>query len=181
LRERSEDIPLLVRHFLSRSAANLGVEPKRLSDSAMAFVRQYAFPGNVRQLENLCQWITVMAPGQTVESADLPPEFRLPPDAALSSHSHEADASPQPASVPAHTAAALADGDWLQLLAREVSQRLAAGETGIIDDLTARFESTCIKSGLAHTGGRKVEAAQLLGWGRNTLTRKIQELGLEHE
>ena len=181
LRERSEDIPLLVRHFLSRSAANLGVEPKRLSDSAMAFVRQYAFPGNVRQLENLCQWITVMAPGQTVESADLPPEFRLPPDAAPSIHSHEADASTQPASVPAHTAAALADGDWLQLLAREVSQRLAAGETGIIDDLTARFESTCIKSGLAHTGGRKVEAAQLLGWGRNTLTRKIQELGLEHE
>ena len=93
---------------------------------------------------------------------------------------HEADASAQPA-VALPIAAAQAEGDWLQLLAREVSQRLAAGETGIIDDLTARFESTCIKSGLAHTGGRKVEAAQLLGWGRNTLTRKIQELGLEHE
>ena len=183
LRERSEDIPLLVRHFLSRSAANLGVEPKRLSEPAMLLVRHYAFPGNVRQLENLCQWITVMAPGQTVESADLPPEFRqaaeaAPSEAAYASsdtQAHPAQASPLSSNPEAQ------EGDWLQLLAREVSQRLAAGETGIIDDLTARFESTCIKSGLAHTGGRKVEAAQLLGWGRNTLTRKIQELGLEHD
>jgi two-component system nitrogen regulation response regulator GlnG len=145
----------------------------------MAFVRLYAFPGNVRQLENLCQWITVMAPGQTVESADLPPEFRQPADHSVApASSHDAEAAPL---LQASPAGSVADGDWLQLLAREVSQRLAAGETGIIDDLTARFESTCIRSGLAHTGGRKVEAAQLLGWGRNTLTRKIQELGLEHE
>jgi len=184
LRERSEDIPLLVRHFLARSAANLGVEPKRLSEPAMQLVRHYAFPGNVRQLENLCQWITVMAPGQTVESADLPPEFRHSTEAALpETTQHSGDnvlAAAMPLAAVAASPAAI-EGDWLQLLAREVSQRLAAGETGIIDDLTARFESTCIKSGLAHTGGRKVEAAQLLGWGRNTLTRKIQELGLEHD
>ncbi|GHD71822.1 nitrogen regulation protein NR(I) [Vogesella fluminis] len=173
LRERNEDIPLLVRHFLARSAANLGVEPKRLSEAAMALVQHYAFPGNVRQLENLCQWITVMAPGQSVEMQDLPPEFR--PELIAGSGgtielplAAEGGPAPQPA------------GDWTMLLAREVAQRLAAGETGIIDDLTARFESTCIRSGLAHTGGRKVEAANLLGWGRNTLTRKIQELGLEH-
>ena len=173
LRERNEDIPLLVRHFLARSAANLGVEPKRLSDGAMALVQQYAFPGNVRQLENLCQWITVMAPGQSVEARDLPPEFQQALPAS----------SPNPAS-PANTHGGdmpVSSSDWSILLANEVAQRLAAGETGIIDDLTARFESTCIQSGLAHTGGRKVEAAQLLGWGRNTLTRKIQELGLGHE
>ncbi|SCK17313.1 nitrogen regulation protein NR(I) [Vogesella sp. LIG4] len=179
LRERSEDIPLLTRHFLARSAANLGVEPKRLTDASMELVRHYPFPGNVRQLENLCQWITVMAPGQTVEVSDLPPEFRSDAASPVTDSPTLAAAlggSPLPLATPA----SLPAGDWMQLLALEVSQRLAAGETGIIDDLTARFESTCIKSGLAHTGGRKVEAAQLLGWGRNTLTRKIQELGLEH-
>ncbi|MDC7714368.1 nitrogen regulation protein NR(I) [Vogesella sp. LYT5W] len=174
LRERSEDIPLLVRHFLARSAANLGVEPKRLSEAAMALVQHYTFPGNVRQLENLCQWITVMAPGQSVEMQDLPPEFR-PELVAGSGGAIEL----QPTADGSGVLPTLA-GDWTMLLAREVAQRLAAGETGIIDDLTARFESTCIRSGLAHTGGRKVEAANLLGWGRNTLTRKIQELGLEH-
>ncbi|MFC3533488.1 nitrogen regulation protein NR(I) [Vogesella facilis] len=177
LRERSEDIPLLTRHFLARSAANLGVEPKRLTDAAMELVRHYPFPGNVRQLENLCQWITVMAPGQTVEVSDLPPEFRNEPGTVSS---EPAVASSSATGSVATPPASSGSADWAQLLAREVSQRLAAGETGIIDDLTARFESTCIKSGLAHTGGRKVEAAQLLGWGRNTLTRKIQELGLEH-
>lgn len=173
LRERSEDIPLLVRHFLSRTAANLDMEAKRLTEAAMQRIQHYPFPGNVRQLENLCQWITVMAPGQTVDLGDLPPEFRDVPVTA--------ESSPQP--IPGNTGIAppqaASTADWCTLLAREVSQRLAAGETGIIDDLTARFERTCIQSGLAHTGGRKVEAAQLLGWGRNTLTRKIQELGLE--
>ncbi|MFC3626830.1 nitrogen regulation protein NR(I) [Vogesella amnigena] len=178
LRERSEDIPLLTRYFLTRSAANLGVEPKRLSDAAMELVRHYPFPGNVRQLENLCQWITVMAPGQTVEASDLPPEFRSDASSLLSEQAPLAVSAA--GTAPAVALASIGNGDWMQLLAREVSQRLAAGETGIIDDLTARFESTCIRSGLAHTGGRKVEAAQLLGWGRNTLTRKIQELGLEH-
>lgn len=162
LRERREDIPLLARHFLTKSATQLGVEPKRLSDAAMEVVKHSLFSGNVRELENLCQWISVMAPGQTVEAADLPQELRDP--SAGARHPGGAETGQL---------------DWPQLLAEEVSRRLRAGEVGIIDELTRRFEISCIRSGLAHTGGRKVEAAHLLGWGRNTLTRKIQELGLE--
>ncbi|SME98355.1 nitrogen regulation protein NR(I) [Pseudogulbenkiania subflava] len=169
MRERSEDIPILTRYFLLRSAKNLGVEPKRLSDAAMELVRHYPFPGNVRQLENLCQWITVMAPGQTVELSDLPTDIRDPALHPVLEASGEGAAGP----------AAVFGGDWMKGLADEVARRLRAGEIGIIDDLTRRFEETCIRSGLAHTGGRKVEAAHLLGWGRNTLTRKIQELGME--
>jgi two-component system nitrogen regulation response regulator GlnG len=158
LRERREDIPLLARHFLAKSASQLGVEPKRLSEAAMALIQRSPFTGNVRELENLCQWICVMAPGQTVEIADLPPELREPATPAL---------------------AARDDAAWEAQLTDEIRQRLQAGESGIVDELTRRFETACIRAGLAHTGGRKVEAAQLLGWGRNTLTRKIQELGLE--
>lgn len=158
LRERREDIPLLARHFLAKSASQLGVEPKRLSEAAMALIQRSAFTGNVRELENLCQWICVMAPGQTVEIADLPPELREPATPAL---------------------VARDDAAWEAQLTDEIRQRLQAGESGIVDELTRRFETACIRAGLAHTGGRKVEAAQLLGWGRNTLTRKIQELGLE--
>ncbi|WP_434633471.1 nitrogen regulation protein NR(I) [Chromobacterium sp. CV08] len=157
LRERREDIPLLARHFLARSASQLGVEPKRLSEAAMALIQRSAFTGNVRELENLCQWICVMAPGQTVEMADLPPELREPAGRDL----------------------AAPDGDWEKQLSDEIRLRLQAGETGIADTLIQRFETACIRASLAHTGGRKVEAAHLLGWGRNTLTRKIQELGLE--
>jgi len=163
LRERREDVPLLARHFLTKSAVSLGVEPKRLTEAAMTRLAGYAFPGNVRELENLCQWLTVMAPGQTVEELDLPPEVReaVAGDSGLASQS---------------------GGDWVIGLSAEVARRLAAGETGLIDELTRRFETTCIRAGLAHTGGRKVEAAHVLGWGRNTLTRKIQELGLdEHD
>nr|WP_294866353.1 nitrogen regulation protein NR(I) [uncultured Pseudogulbenkiania sp.] len=169
MRERSEDIPILTRYFLLRSAKNLGVEPKRLSDAAMELVRHYPFPGNVRQLENLCQWITVMAPGQTVELSDLPADIRDPALHPVLEAGGEGVAGP----------ATVLGGDWMKGLADEVARRLRAGEIGIIDDLTRRFEETCIRSGLAHTGGRKVEAAHLLGWGRNTLTRKIQELGME--
>jgi len=159
LRERREDVPLLTRHFLAKSAVNLGVEPKRLTEAAMVRLSGYPFPGNVRELENLCQWLTVMAPGQSVEEGDLPPEVR-----------EAASDAPVSANL---------GGDWAAGLSAEVARRLAAGEIGLIDELTRRFEITCIRAGLAHTGGRKVEAAHVLGWGRNTLTRKIQELGLE--
>ncbi|MBL8515405.1 MAG: nitrogen regulation protein NR(I) [Betaproteobacteria bacterium] len=156
LRERREDIPHLARHFLARSAQDLNVETKRLSDSAMAFLSAQDFPGNVRQLENLCHWITVMAPAQTVEVKDLPPELR---------------------GEAAH--AITADADWKRALEREVTLRLSRGEIGISDVLTRQFEGALITRALQHTGGRRIEAAQLLGIGRNTLTRKIQELGLE--
>jgi two-component system nitrogen regulation response regulator GlnG len=156
LRERREDIPLLARHFLSRSAKELGVEPKRLTDEAIAHVARMDFPGNVRQLENLCHWVTVMAPGQAVGVADLPAEFRGEP--SVSSHA--------PAS------------DWVAALEQEVERRLARGETGVMDQLSRQFERSLIARALARTGGRRIEAANLLGMGRNTITRKIQELGI---
>ncbi|MEW5864913.1 MAG: nitrogen regulation protein NR(I) [Pseudomonadota bacterium] len=155
LRERREDIPLLARHFLARSARALGVEPKRLSEEVLAYISRHDFPGNVRQLENLCHWLTVMAPGQVVGLGDLPPEF----------------------SDYAGATAATAT-DWIAALDREVERRLARGETAILEALTREFERTLIERALARTGGKRVEAAGLLGIGRNTITRKIQELGI---
>ena len=153
LRERREDIPLLARDFLAKSARDLGVEAKRLSDAAMAYLAGQSFPGNVRQLENICHWLTVMAPTQVIEAGDLPAELR--------------------------TEAPVAETDWLWALAHEVERMLARGESSIMESLATRFEKTLIAKALAHTGGRRIEAANLLGIGRNTITRKIAELGLE--
>jgi two-component system nitrogen regulation response regulator GlnG len=155
LRERPEDIPLLARHFLAVSATQLGVEAKRLSDDALAYLARLAFPGNVRQLENLCHWLTVMAPGQVIEAADLPAELR--------------DGSP------------VASSDWLSALEQEAERRLVRGDTSILDSLTRQFERALIMKALARTGGRRIEAANLLGMGRNTITRKIAELGIEED
>jgi two-component system nitrogen regulation response regulator GlnG len=155
LRERAEDIPLLSKHFLAASAQQLGVEPKRLADEALQHLSRLELPGNVRQLENLCHWLTVMAPGQVIEVGDLPAEFR--------------DQS---------TAVA---ADWLSALEQEAERRLARGQTGILDDLGRQFERTLISKALQRTGGRRIEAANLLGMGRNTITRKIQELGIEDD
>ncbi len=156
LRERREDLPLLARHFLARNAKELAVEPKRLSDEVLAHLSRMDFPGNVRQLENLCHWLTVMAPGQAIGVADLPAEFRGEP----------AGASQAPAA------------DWIAALEQEVERRLARGETGVMDQLSRQFERSLISKALARTGGRRIEAANLLGMGRNTITRKIQELGI---
>jgi len=156
LRERREDISLLARHFLAKSAKELGVESKRLSDDVLAHLARMDFPGNVRQLESLCHWLTVMAPGQAIGIADLPAEFRGEP----------AGANQAPAS------------DWIAALEQEVERRLARGETGVLDQLSRQFERSLISKALARTGGRRIEAANLLGMGRNTITRKIQELGI---
>jgi two-component system nitrogen regulation response regulator GlnG len=155
LRERSEDVPLLAKHFLATSAKQLGVEPKRLSEEAFAHLARLAWPGNVRQLENLCHWLTVMAPGQVVDVGDLPAEFR--------------------------EAGAAAASDWLSALEYEADRRLARGDTGILDALGRQFERALISKALARTGGRRIEAANLLGMGRNTITRKIAELGIEDD
>ena len=155
LRERAEDIPLLSRHFLAASAQQLGVEPKRLADVALQHLSRLELPGNVRQLENLCHWLTVMAPGQVIEVGDLPAEFRDQSTAVAS--------------------------DWLSALEQEAERRLARGQTGILDDLGRQFERTLISKALQRTGGRRIEAANLLGMGRNTITRKIQELGIEDD
>ncbi len=157
--ERQEDIAPLARHFLQKSARELAVEPKLLSDEVMKVLAAFPFPGNVRQLENICHWLTVMAPGQRIGVADLPPEVR---DAQQRSEMS-------------------AETDWQQSLDRELAQALARGEPAVGDRLEREFEKTLILGALAHTGGHRMEAAQRLGWGRNTLTRKIQELGLEPE
>jgi two-component system nitrogen regulation response regulator GlnG len=154
LRERREDIPVLARHFLQKSARELGVECKRLTDAAVRFLSAQDFPGNVRQLENLCHWLTVMAPGLNVDTNDLPAELRL-------------------------ETATQGMQDWASALEQEVDLLLRRGDSGIIDALTRQFEKSLITRALIHTGGRRIEAASLLGLGRNTLTRKIQELGLE--
>ena len=156
LRERREDIPLLAKYFLQKSARELGVEAKRLSEAALKYLCAQDFPGNVRQLENLCHWLTVMAPSIAIEVKDLPPELRM-------------------------DATAPAAQGWVAVLEHEVEALLNRGETGIMDELTRRFEKALIAKALAHTGGRRIEASQLLGLGRNTLTRKIQELGIDED
>jgi len=155
LRERREDIPLLSRHFLARSARELGVEAKRLSESTLRYLTAQDFPGNVRQLENLCHWLTVMAPSTSIEVKDLPPELR-------------SEALPQATS-------------WVAALEREVETLLNRGDSAVMDELTRQFEKALIVKALAHTGGRRIEASQLLGLGRNTLTRKIQELKIDSD
>jgi two-component system nitrogen regulation response regulator GlnG len=157
LRERGEDIAPLARHFLRNSARELAVEPKQLTDAALKVLAAFEFPGNVRQLENICHWLTVMAPGQRIDAADLPPDVR----------------SASGASAPN------SEGNWQQALDRELAQALARGERSVADRLEKEFERTLIVRALAHTGGHRMEAAQWLGWGRNTLTRKIQELKLD--
>ena len=154
LRERREDIALLAKHFLAKSARELGAEGKRLSAAAMDYLAAQDFPGNVRQLENLCHWLTVMAPTQTIEVADLPAELKL-------------------------GGGKVQESDWVGALEREVERAFARGETAVLDKFAQAFEKALIGKALVRTGGRRNEAANLLGIGRNTITRKIAELGLE--
>ncbi len=239
LRERHEDVPMLTRHFLQQSARQLGVEPKRISDAALARLGQFAFPGNVRQLENICHWLTVMAPAQVISLQDLPPEVLEAPLAAehaatgsevrgdgVAPSSGPVDGAPvasavapapreeklagwppglaaagqgqgpgsgggfasagpvaMAAAVPATTGspgAGVPDlASWEPALEAEAQKLLAAGQAEVWDVLTRRFESRLIRTALAATHGRRMEAAQRLGIGRNTITRKIQELGLD--
>jgi two-component system nitrogen regulation response regulator GlnG len=160
LRERREDIPLLALHFLQKSAQDLGAESKRLSEAALSYLATLDFPGNVRQLENLCHWLTVMAPGQTVDVADLPQELR-----------EQAGRGQEGAGV--------GGAEWLVSLATEATRLIGQAPGTVFDTLSRDFERTLIRQALAATGGRRIEAAQILGIGRNTITRKIQELGVE--
>ena len=174
LRERREDIPALARHFLSRSATELGVEPKRLSEAALVSLTNFDFPGNVRQLENVCHWLTVMAPAQVIESKDLPQELLVSNAPVVSDGGA---AAPMP--VAASTSTASGQDDWLADMAREARRLLEAGQPEVWDQLTRRMEASLILTALEVTRGRRIEAAQRLGIGRNTITRKIQELGLD--
>ncbi|MBY5994121.1 nitrogen regulation protein NR(I) [Ferrimonas balearica] len=161
LKERAEDIPALTRHFLAAAAQELGVEAKRLSLEAERRLCALPWPGNVRQLENACRWMTVMASGQEILADDLPPELK----GALGGAPTVGDATP--------------NGDWTSLLASWANRALAEGETNLLQDAQPAFERTLLTSALSHTRGHKQEAARLLGWGRNTLTRKLKELNMD--
>jgi len=154
LKERREDIPLLARHFLNKAAKELEVEVKLLTQQTEDYLSQLDWQGNVRQLENTCRWLTVMTPSQEVTIDDLPPELT---DKSQSSS---------------------AEGSWTDLLRAWADQQLNKDEKNILDTATPLFETVLIKAALQKTGGRRQDAAMLLGWGRNTLTRKIKELGL---
>ncbi|MGG7595504.1 nitrogen regulation protein NR(I) [Pseudomonas sp. WC1] len=155
LADRREDIPALARHFLGRAAQELAVEPKLLKPETEEFIRNLPWPGNVRQLENTCRWITVMASSREVLVGDLPPELlNLPQDAAPVTN-------------------------WEQALRQWADQALARGQTNLLDSAVPSFERIMIETALKHTAGRRRDAALLLGWGRNTLTRKIKELGMK--
>ncbi|MFJ3074129.1 MULTISPECIES: nitrogen regulation protein NR(I) [Pseudomonas] len=154
LADRREDIPALARHFLGRAAQELAVEPKLLKPETEEFIRNLPWPGNVRQLENTCRWITVMASSREVLVGDLPPELlNLPQDAAPVTN-------------------------WEQALRQWADQALARGQSNLLDSAVPSFERIMIETALKHTAGRRRDAAVLLGWGRNTLTRKIKELGM---
>jgi two-component system, NtrC family, nitrogen regulation response regulator GlnG len=192
LRERREDVPVLARYFLQRSAQQLGVEPKRMDDAALERLSHFQFPGNVRQLENICHWLTVMAPSQLIEVKDLPPEVLdagpVLGSPALLSSSFAVPSEPEGLSASAVLARqGLADlgaasvglAVWDAGLEQETLAMLNAGRTDVWDALTRRFETSLIQAALATTRGRRIEAAQKLGIGRNTITRKIQELGID--
>jgi len=155
LRERREDIALLVKHFMHHAADELNMDVKTLDTETTLYLSNLEWPGNVRQLENTCRWLTVMSPGQVIHLADLPPELMNQPQ------------SEKPI------------GDWAEGLRRWTEQALAQGNSAILDEAVPRFEKVMIETALQHSGGRRQDAARLLGWGRNTLTRKIKELGLE--
>ncbi len=155
LSDRREDIPTLAKHFLSRAAQELAVEPKLLKSETEEYLKNLPWPGNVRQLENTCRWITVMASGREVHIGDLPPELlSLPQDAAPVTN-------------------------WEQALRQWADQALARGQSSLLDSAVPSFERIMIETALKHTAGRRRDAAVLLGWGRNTLTRKIKELGMK--
>ena len=153
LRQRREDIPRLAQHFLQTAAAELDVETKSLLPETEALLCDLDWPGNVRQLENTCRWLTVMASGREIHADDLPIELR--------------ETVPQGGG-----------DDWLAALRHWAARRLASGDGALLDDALPEFERTLIDVALAQTGGRRQDAARLLGWGRNTLTRKIKELGI---
>ncbi|MGH8581743.1 MAG: nitrogen regulation protein NR(I) [Gammaproteobacteria bacterium] len=154
LRERLSDIPMLARHFLIAAARELKVEPKVLHPDTLTYLGAYPWPGNVRQLENVCRWLAVMAPAHEAHIEDLPPELRDP------------------------VSASSAD-EWQTQLRRWAERELAQGECALLDKALPAFERILIDTALGRTAGRRQDAARLLGWGRNTLTRKIQELGME--
>jgi len=159
LSERQEDIPKLAEHFIRRASKELNVEPKVLLPQTQAFMCSLDWPGNVRQLENTCRWLTVMASSREIHIEDLPPELLEKQQDGPS----------------------MANGDWEKCLRQWAEKALKQGQKEILNSAMPRFEKAMIETALKHTAGRKRDAAVLLGWGRNTLTRKLKDLQMEHE
>jgi len=157
LRQRREDIPELLLHYLDAAAIELGVEPKTLSPEAMAVLSTFDWPGNVRQIVNTCRRLTVTAPGREIKAEDIPTDL---------------GGVPSPAKL---------QDEWTRQLTSWAEKRLAAGETPLLDDAMPEFERTLIRAALRKAEGGRQEAARLLGWGRNTLTRKLKELAMDDE
>ena len=157
LRARREDIAELLYHYLSAAAQELGVEPKKLTPEAAAALSNFDWPGNVRQLVNTCRRLTATAPGREIKVEDIP------------------------ADVGGVLGAAKLQDEWTRQLTHWAEKRLAAGETPLLDDALPEFERTLIRAALRQAQGGRQEAARLLGWGRNTLTRKLKELAMNDE
>ncbi len=161
LKDRKEDIPQLCEHFLIQAAKELSVESKQLSKPAADFLSHYQWPGNVRQLENTCRWLTVMASGKDILIDDLPPEILDKPVYQHGSQMQEVV------------------GNWVSSFETWLDEQLSQGKSEVIKDAQANFERALIDVALRHTKGHKQEAAKRIGWGRNTITRKMQELGMD--
>ena len=157
LRERSGDIPALSEHFLKKSAQELNVSPKYINKETLDYMSKLSWPGNVRQLENTCHWLTAMSAGQEIRPEDLPEDLKQ-------------DTVDLNQSI-----------NWEDQLRNWAEQQVNANKTGILEDAQSRLEAVLINAALAATAGKRNEAAKLLGWGRNTLTRKIQALGLDEK
>ena len=173
LRERNEDIPMLARHFMLACAKSLGVEPKKLSDEVLKEMSAMPFSGNVRQLENLCHWLTVMTPANIIGLSD------LPADIVAQASELPIATSQGESSVGGTVVSKTAPGDWEAGLGRLAVKMLQDGDKEVFDALCSRFEKAVLLAALEVTRGRRVEAAQRLGIGRNTITRKLQELGID--
>jgi two-component system nitrogen regulation response regulator GlnG len=155
LRDRRSDIAALTEFFLKIAAAELETETKIMLPETQAFLHKLPWPGNVRQLENLCRWITVMASGKEIHIDELPPELK-------------------------NSNTSISEGeDWENKFRHWVDLNLVEGKTELLRDATPKFERILIEEALVKTSGKRQEAAKLLGWGRNTLTRKIKSLGLD--
>lgn len=191
LKDRKEDIPLLAQHFLSKAAEDMDVPCKQLSEDALESLVSWDWPGNVRELENTCRWLTVMAPSQDITSDDLPSEFKEPhvdardtaqpvdfstPPSTKSFSNETQTRSPEPQVAAPISADDIPSDEWPELLRRWAVERLASGDVHLVKQAVPKVERVLIQVALKHTNGRRKDAADLLGWGRNTITRKLKEM-----
>lgn len=177
LRERTEDIPRLAHYFLQNTAKELGVESKVLHPNSEKILQRYYWSGNVRQLENVCRWLTVMAASQEILPQDLPDDL-LEEHSIQNTETNKPKAN-EPAKAPLPVHQFTSDAQWFELLEKWADHALSAGKDDLLAQTVPLLERTLLNCALKHTDGHKQEAARLLGWGRNTLTRKLKELGIE--